>query len=328
MTDPILHVPVLLAEVLENLPVPPGGRVLDLTLGLGGHAEAILARCDADARYLGVDRDPEARERAKARLGNDARLTILADTHEDVWEHPSFQAWMHLQAPEGVDAVLIDLGVSSLQLRDARRGFSFMEEGPLDMRMDPDSGETALQWIADQTEESLADAIFAYGEERASRPIARNILRSFNEGTLHSTFDLAKAIYKVLPREVARRKKQTDPATRTFQAIRIAVNGELGRLAATLEKAVASLKPGGRIGVISFHSLEDRIAKQTLRRLSGVYDGPGRTSPVVLPRLIKLVHAGGLKASDAECAANPPSRSARLRIGERLSGSESERTSR
>ena len=322
------HVPVLLEEVLANLPVPDGGRVLDLTLGLGGHAAAILARCDAATRYLGVDRDPEARERAKARLGSDARLTILAATYEDVWDHPSFEAWMHLQAHEGLDAVLIDLGVSSLQLRDASRGFSFMEEGPLDMRMDPEGGETALQWIAEQTEETLADALYAFGEERASRPIARNILRFFNEGKLHSTFDLARAIYKVLPREEARRKKQIDPATRTFQAIRIAVNGELSRLAATLERAVMCLKPGGRIGVISFHSLEDRIAKQTLRRLAGVYDGPGRTSPVVLPRIIKLVHAGGLKPTEAECAANPPSRSARLRIGERLTPSASARNER
>jgi len=318
MATPFLHVPVLLEEVLENLPVPAGGRFVDLTLGLGGHAEAILARSDAGTRYLGVDRDPEARDRAKARLGSDARLTILSDTYEDVWEHPSFQAWMHLQAPSGVDGVLLDLGVSSLQLKDPARGFSFMEEGPLDMRMDPDSGVTALQWIAEQTETTLADALFAYGEERASRPIARNILRMFNEGRLHSTFDLAMAIYRVLPREVARRKKQIDPATRTFQAIRIAVNGELSRLGATLAKAVAILKPGGRLGVISFHSLEDRIAKQTLRRLAGVYDGPGRTSPVILPRLLKLVHPGGLKPLEAECTANPPSRSARLRIGERL----------
>ncbi|BDU72551.1 16S rRNA (cytosine(1402)-N(4))-methyltransferase RsmH [Mesoterricola silvestris] len=326
--EPVVHIPVLLAEVLENLPVPEGGRVLDLTLGLGGHAEAILARSDAGTRYLGVDRDPAARERAKARLGSDARLTILADTHEDVWDHPAFQAWQQLQAPEGLDVVLLDLGVSTLQLRDPGRGFSFMEEGPLDMRMDPESGETALQWLAAQSDESLADALYAFGEERASRPIARNILRALHDGRLRSTFDLAQAIYKVLPRDVARKKKQIDPATRTFQAIRIAVNGELGRLAATLEKAVALLKPGGRIGVISFHSLEDRIAKQTLRRLAGVYDGPGRTSPVALPRLIKLVHPGGLKPTEAECSANPPSRSARLRIGERLSDSESTRNPR
>jgi 16S rRNA (cytosine1402-N4)-methyltransferase len=316
--DAPLHVPVLLQEVLENLPVPAAGRVLDLTLGLGGHAEAILARADARTRYLGVDRDPRARERAQARLGSDARLTIIAGTYEDVWEDPCFQGWMQLQAPEGLDAALMDLGVSSLQLKDPERGFSFQSEGPLDMRMDPETGATAREWLAGQTDTSLADALYGYGEERASRPIARAILRALEQGRLNTTLDLAAAVYTVLPREVARRKKQIDPATRTFQAIRIAVNGELARLAKAITAAVHSLKPGGRLGVISFHSLEDRIAKQTLRRLAGIYDGPGRTAPEPLPRLIRLIHAGGLKAGEAEANANPPSRSARLRIGERL----------
>jgi 16S rRNA (cytosine1402-N4)-methyltransferase len=315
---PPLHVPVLLQEVLDNLPVPAGGRVLDLTLGLGGHAEAILARCDPGTRYLGVDRDPRARERARARLGSDARLTIIAGTYEDVWEDPGFEAWMHLQAPDGLDAILMDLGVSSLQLKDPGRGFSFQQEGPLDMRMDPESGITALDWLAEQTDASLADTLYGFGEERASRPVARAILKSLHGGTLRTTLDLAAAVYTVLPREVARRKKQIDPATRTFQAIRIAVNGELSRLARAMEAAVASLKPGGRLGIISFHSLEDRIAKQTLRRLAGIYDGPGRTAPQPLPRILRLIHAGGLKPGDAEAQANPPSRSARLRIGERL----------
>lgn len=323
-----IHIPVLLQEVLDNLPVPPGGRFLDLTLGLGGHAEAILARADAQTRYLGVDRDPMARDRAQARLGSDARLTILADTYEDVWENPAFQAWMHLQAPEGLDAVLMDLGVSSLQLKDSGRGFSFMEEGPLDMRMNPETGVTALQWIAEQSDATLADAIYAYGEERASRPIARAILRAFNAGTLHTTLDLAAAIYTVLPREIARRKKQIDPATRTFQAIRIAVNGELARLTEAIEQAFESLKPGGRLGIISFHSLEDRIAKQTLRRLAGIYDGPGRTAPAPLPQRLRLIHPGGVKAGEAETAINPPSRSARLRVGERLPAPDSSRTPR
>jgi len=318
-----LHVPVLLQEVLDNLPLPAGARVLDLTLGLGGHAEALLARADAESRYLGVDRDPMARERAAARLGADPRLRILAGTYEDIWDDPGFRDWMAVQAPEGPDVVLMDLGVSSLQLKDPARGFSFQSAGPLDMRMDPESGATALEWLSEQTDTSLADAIYAFGEERASRPIARAILRSLQAGTLRSTLDLARAVYSVLPREVARRKKQIDPATRTFQAIRIAVNGELERLAKAIADAALCLKPGGRIGVISFHSLEDRIAKQTLRRLAGIYDGPGRTAPVVLPRELRLIHAGGLKATSAEAEANPPSRSARLRIGERLA----ERTS-
>ena len=320
-----IHVPVLLQEVLENLPVPLAGRVLDLTLGLGGHASAILASADPQTRYLGVDRDPMARERAQARLGHDARLTIIAGTYEDVWTDPAFEAWMHLQAPEGLDAILMDLGVSSLQLKDPDRGFSFQTQGPLDMRMDQEAGIPALEWLEEQTDETLADAIYAFGEERASRPIARAILRSLHAGTLLTTLDLAAAIYTVLPREVARRKKQIDPATRTFQAIRIAVNGELSRLANAIETAALSLKPGGRLGVISFHSLEDRIAKQTLRLLAGIYDGPGRTAPAPLPRHLRLIHAGGLKASDAEASINPPSRSARLRIGERLSDPTSSR---
>ena len=310
--------PVLLEEVLAELPVPQGGRVLDLTLGLGGHAEAILARCDGSVRYLGVDRDPEAREIAKARLGGDARLTILGDAHEDVWTHPAFEAWWNLQAPEGVDVVLMDLGMSSLHLRRPERGFSFREEGPLDMRMDPEQGITALQWIAEQDDESLANVIYQYGEERASRPVARAILKAFNEGRLHTTKELAEAIYTVLHRETAKRKGQIDPATRTFQAIRIAVNGELERLGETIRKAVDHLKPGGRIGIISFHSLEDRIAKHTLRSLAGVWDGPGRQPPEPLEKKVRLVHPKGLAPTEAECAANPPSRSARLRVAERV----------
>jgi 16S rRNA (cytosine1402-N4)-methyltransferase len=313
-----VHVPVLLQEVLDCLPVPPAARLLDLTLGLGGHAEALLARADADTRYLGVDRDPEARAAARERLGSDARLTILAETYEGVWEDPAFQAWRALQAPEGFDAILMDLGVSSLQLKSPARGFSFRDEGPLDMRMNPEDGPTALEWLAEQTDESLADAIYQYGEERASRPIARAILKALGEGRIASTTDLANAVYTVLPKIVKGRRVPLDPATRTFQAIRIAVNGELEGLAKAIERAVQALRPGGRLGVISFHSLEDRIAKQTLRRLAGVYDGPGRHAPAELPKLVRLVHPGGLAPTEAEAAANPPSRSARLRVAERL----------
>ncbi len=312
------HVPVLLQEVLDNLMLPPAARVLDLTLGLGGHAEALLTRADAEARYLGVDRDPEARTLAAQRLGGDPRLSILACAYEDLWNDLDFLAWRAAKAPEGFDAILADLGVSTLQLRTPERGFSFRDAGPLDMRMDPEHGLSARTWIAEQTDESLADAIYQYGEERASRPIARAILRALREGRLDTTQDLARAIYTVIPREPAKRKGHSDPATRTFQAIRIAVNGELARLAASLEAAVAVLRPGGRLAVISFHSLEDRIVKQTLRRLAGIYDGPGRTAPTELPKVLKLIHAGGIAPSEAEAATNPPSRSARLRVAERL----------
>ena len=317
LTPPV-HVPVLLQEVLENLVLPPSARILDLTLGLGGHAEALLARADTGARYLGVDRDPDARALASQRLGSDARLSILACAYEDLWEDAHFLGWQATQAPDGFDAILADLGVSTLQLRTPERGFSFRDAGPLDMRMDPEHGLSARAWIAEQTDESLADAIYQYGEERASRPIARAILRALHEGHLDTTHDLARAVYTVIPREPAKRKGHSDPATRTFQAIRIAVNGELDRLAASLEAAVAHLRPGGRLAVISFHSLEDRIVKQTLRRLTGIYDGPGRVAPVELPKILKLIHAGGIAPSEAEAAANPPSRSARLRVGERL----------
>ncbi|MCX6548825.1 MAG: 16S rRNA (cytosine(1402)-N(4))-methyltransferase RsmH [Acidobacteria bacterium] len=314
-----VHVPVLLQEVVANLVLPPAARVLDLTLGLGGHAAALLAGADAQSLYLGVDRDPEARAIASQNLGHDHRLSIFPGTYEDIWEGPNFLAWQAAHAPEGFDIILADLGVSTLQLRTPLRGFSFRDDGPLDMRMDPEQGAPASVWIAEQTEETLADAIYQYGEERASRPIARAILKASREGRLDTTHQLARAVYTVIPREPAKRKGQSDPATRTFQAIRIAVNGELDHLAATLETAIAHLRLGGRIGVISFHSLEDRIVKQTLRRLAGVYDGPGRTAPRELPKIVRLIHAGGLAPSEAEAAANPPSRSARLRVAERLS---------
>lgn len=314
-----VHIPVLLNEVLDTLVLPPGARILDLTLGLGGHAEALLRRCDGDSRYMGVDRDPEARALAQARLGHDPRLSVIASTYEDLWRQPEFLAWKERHAPEGFDAILADLGVSSFQLKSASRGFSFREEGPLDMRMDTQSGMTALEWIQRQDEGTLTFALKTYGEERLGKLIARSILAALQEGRLATTLDLADAVYKVIPKEPAKRKGLADPATRTFQAIRIAVNGELERLASSLEAAVHALRPGGRLAVISFHSLEDRIVKQTFRRLAGIYDGPNRVPPEPLPKVVKLIHPGGLQASGEELASNPPSRSARLRAVERLS---------
>lgn len=318
MSREIVHVPVLCQEVLDHLPDRASLRALDLTLGLGGHAEAILAKLPQDARYLGVDRDAAARETASKRLAGDDRFTILASTYEDLWETEAFEVYQKKEAPQGFDFILADLGISTLQLKDAERGFSFMNEGPLDMRMNPDSGLSALEWLEEQTETTLADALYQFGEERASRPISRSILRAFNEGQLKTTLDLAKAVYKVLPQEIARRKKQSDPATRTFQAIRIAVNGELVRLAESLERAVFALAPEGRLAVISFHSLEDRIVKQTFKRLAGFYDGPGRQAPQPLPVHVRLLTPKGLAPTEEECACNPPSRSARLRVVERL----------
>ena len=312
------HIPVMLQEVTERLAIPLGGRALDLTLGLGGHAEALLSKADDSVRYLGVERDGEARSIVLQRFGSDERLSVIAARYEDVWEAAEFGDWIKRYAPDGFDVIFADLGVSGLQLKSPKRGFSFMTEGPLDMRMDQSKGITALEWLEKQSEATLAETLRKYGEERASRRIARAILKSLEDGKLSATLDLANAVYKVHPRKGAARKKQTDPATRTFQAIRIAVNCELSGLEKTIERAASALKPRGRIGVISFHSLEDRIVKQTLRRLAGIYDGPGRESPGALPKLLELIFPGGIAPLEAERNANPPSRSARMRLAQRV----------
>jgi len=312
------HAPVMLHEVLENLPVPSSGRVLDLTLGLGGHAEAMLSNADEGARYLGIDRDGEAMALALRRLGGDGRFTALASTYEEVWEADGFLEWAARHAPDGFDVVFADLGASSLQLKTPGRGFSFMSDGPLDMRMDPSNGMTALEWLERQDESTLADALRRFGEERASRAISRAIMGALGGGRLRTTLDLADSVYSVLPRWAAARKRRADPATRTFQAIRIAVNSELVGLERTIEKAVRATRPGGRIGVISFHSLEDRIVKRTFRRLAGAYDGPGREPPGPLPRFLQLISPGGIAPGRPELKANPPSRSARLRLAQRV----------
>jgi 16S rRNA (cytosine1402-N4)-methyltransferase len=308
----------MLSEVRENLAIPPGGSALDLTLGLGGHAEALLSDADAGARYLGVDRDAAARAFALQRLGDDKRVSVLASTFEDVWETGAFKDWASKYAPDGIDIIFADLGVSGLQLKTPGRGFSFMAEGPLDMRMDQERGLTAIEWIKQQNEKSLADALFEFGEERASRPISKAILKALASGRLSSTLDLANSVYTVLPRETALRKKQIDPATRTFQAIRIAVNSELVGLGQTIEKAAKALKTSGKIGVISFHSLEDRIVKQALRRFAGIFDGPGREPPKPLPKFLQIISSRGIRPCEAECTANPSSRSARLRLAQRM----------
>ncbi|MDR2562219.1 MAG: 16S rRNA (cytosine(1402)-N(4))-methyltransferase RsmH [Holophagales bacterium] len=313
-----VHVPVMLEEVVDALPIPDGGAAIDLTIGLGGHAQALLSKAGGGVCYLGIDRDSDALNIAKQRLGNDDRLSTLQSTYEEVWDTEEYRQWAAKCAPNGADAILADLGVSGLQLKTPERGFSFMHEGPLDMRMDAGRGPTALEWLRAQDEKSLAGALYEYGEERASRPIASAILSALGNGSLSTTLDLANAVYRVLPKEVAQRKKQIDPATRTFQAIRIAVNSELNGLARTIERAAMTLKAKGRIGVISFHSLEDRIVKQIFRRLSGVHSGPGRLPATELPKILQLISPHGIRPSEAEQMANPPSRSARLRLAQRV----------
>ena len=272
---------------------------LAIDLNLGCPAPKIQQQASGAALWRDFARLASVLRRIRSVYGGPLSVKVrLGDPTED-WRTP-FLERLKLFEDAGVDVLTVHPRFSDEKLKRRARWELF-------------------PWIADQTEASLADAIYGFGEERASRPIARSILRRLSEGRLATTLDLAAAVHAVLPKEPAKRKGLSDPATRTFQAIRIAVNGELSRLEATIERAVMALKAGGRIGVISFHSLEDRIVKRTLRRLSGVHDGPGRTSPVPLPKVVRLLHPGGLVASDAEQAANPPSRSARLRLAERLS---------
>jgi 16S rRNA (cytosine1402-N4)-methyltransferase len=312
------HIPVLSEEVEGFLGQESKSNFLDMTMGLGGHAEAILKNKPSTFRYVGIDRDPEAVEFSKSRFEDDPRVSILNINHEDVWHDEVFEQIKMTCAPIGFDSILADLGVSTYQLKKAERGFSFSQEGPLDMRMDNQNGLTALEWIQRQDEATLAYALWIYGEERASRPIARSILKMLETGQLQTTLDLAKAVHQVLPLEVAKRKGHSNPATKTFQAIRIAVNGELDRLSHTLYNAFKNLAPSGRMGVISFHSLEDRIVKQTFRKMSGIYDGPGRLSPTKLTKEVDILTPNGVTPEASEIQSNPSSRSARLRVISKL----------
>jgi 16S rRNA (cytosine1402-N4)-methyltransferase len=281
------HVPVLLAETLEMLAVRPGGFWVDGTVGLGGHAAAILRATAPDGRLLGLDRDGETLARARETLapfGERARLE-QADFRE-----------IGERCGEPADGILLDLGLSSAQLDDPGRGFSFQTDGPLDMRMDRRGGETAADLVNGLPEKALADLIFRYGEERASRRIARGIVRARERAALRSTAELAEIVRRASPRG---RRRGHDPATRTFQALRICVNRELEGLDAAVAGAASSLAPRGRLAVIAFHSLEDRAVKTTFRALAG--EG------------FSLVTRKPLRPSVEEVRRNPRARSARLR---------------
>jgi len=308
-----VHAPVMLHEVIEFLRPHPGNVIVDATLGGGGHAAAILPLLGVDGRLVGIDRDAEALEVARRNLGDDGRILQVHGDHRDL---P-----MHLEALgiKQVDGLLADLGISTLQLDGAGRGFAFRRDEPLDMRMDRSRGVTAAEWLASQDTSSLEQAIRTWGEEyRHARRIARKLIRQQEEqGPFKTTGQLAHAVRSVLP---ARGSRGIDPATRTFQAIRIAVNDELRGLEQFVEDAIEALRPGGRLVVISFHSLEDRPVKQALRRLEGEC-----VCPPDLPvcgchpvRQLRLLSRGARKASLEEVAANPRARSARLRAAERV----------
>lgn len=301
------HIPVLYHEVLSLLQPQPHGRYIDGTLGAAGHTIGILKASAPHGRVLAFDRDPDAIAYAQQQLGRLSQRAALVQA--------SFAEMGKIAPQKGfsaVDGILLDLGLSSRQLADARRGFSFMQEGPLDMRFDPSHGQTAADLINNLAEEELADLFWRYGEERRSRRMARLIVAN---RPIHTTTQLADLILQ----EVGRRGR-IHPATQIFQALRIAVNEELAALQETLPTAVDLLRPGGRLVVISFHSLEDRMVKQFFRRLSQDCVCPPE-QPVCTcdgKARLKLVTRKAVKASPAEIEANPRSRSARLRAVERV----------
>jgi 16S rRNA (cytosine1402-N4)-methyltransferase len=304
------HEPVLRKEVLEALAVQEDGQYLDGTYGRGGHADSIRRGLGPEGRLLVIDRDPVAVAEARARMGDDPRVRVIQGNFADM-RALSEQAGMET----GYQGILLDLGVSSPQLDEAHRGFSFQKDGPLDMRMDTHGGLTAADWIASAAEGDIVQVVKRYGEERFARRIARAIVRSREESPILGTRQLAAIIEGAVPR----REQGKHPATRTFQAIRIHINDELGAIARGLEEAVPILAPGGRLCVISFHSLEDRIVKRFLRRQSqedevwrGLPDMPDSAKPAL--RLI----GRAIRPGDDEIADNPRSRSAVLRAAQRL----------
>lgn len=304
------HRPVLLEETLEALRVHSEGRYVDGTFGRGGHAAAILERLGPKGRLLVMDRDPAAIAAAQAQFGTEGRITIKRGSFAMLRQEVTQLDWLGR-----VDGVLLDLGVSSPQLDDPARGFSFRADGPLDMRMDPEAGESAADWLARADEGEIARVLKVYGEERYARRIARALVKARAEAPIRSTGRLAELIAAAVPG----REPGKDPATRSFQAIRIHINGELDALAACLPQLTDLLAPGGRLAIISFHSLEDRLVKRFIREQARGDDFPPDL-PVTAAQLRPRLRAVGKArhASEAELAGNPRARSAVLRVAERL----------
>jgi len=302
------HLPVLTDQVVESLAPAGPGLLVDATVGLGGHAEALL-RAGPEFQLVGLDRDPQALARAGERLRPFSdRVQLVEETFDRL---PLVLRRLGLGAPV---AVLADIGCSSLQLDSAERGFSFAADGPLDMRMGG-TGPTAADLLEQAEWEELVRILRDYGEERRARAIARAIVRRREQEPLRTTAQLSRLVQDVM----GGRERRIHPATRTFQALRIAVNDELGQLERFLEPAIRSLKSGGRLAVISFHSLEDRIVKHTLRRLAGRCTCPPdfpvcRCNP---QRVVEVLTPSPVRPDDEETDRNPRARSARLRAAQR-----------
>jgi 16S rRNA (cytosine1402-N4)-methyltransferase len=303
----VAHTAVLRDEAVDALRVRPDGCYVDGTFGRGGHSRAILARLGTAGRLYALDRDPQAI--AAGRALDDARLTLIHSTFSRLQER------LNGFGVTAVDGVLLDLGVSSPQLDSAERGFSFRFDGPLDMRMDPSVGESAAQFLARASEREIGEVIRDYGEERFAKQIARAIVAARARGPLRTTRELAALVAAA----VRTREPHQDPATRTFQALRLRVNQELEELSLVLPRTVELLAPGGRLVVISFHSLEDRLVKHFIRdaaRPGAIPDRlPLRAAEMPRPRLVAV--GKPVRASAREVAVNPRARSAVLRVAER-----------
>ena len=302
------HATVLLAEAVDAVTLRPDGVYLDGTFGRGGHSRALLARLSPAGRLVGLDKDPEAVADGQALAAADPRFLML---------HESFADMAAALAELGItqlDGVLLDLGVSSPQIDNPERGFSFRFDAPLDMRMDTSRGETAADFLARATERQIAEVIRDHGEERFAVSIAKALVAGRDSGhPVRTTFELSK----IVAGAVKTREPGQNPATRTFQALRIHVNAELEALEQGLSAALALLSPGGRLAVISFHSLEDRIVKTFIARESREVVDTRSPSLYAPPKTLKLLALGRIKPSVGEVRANPRARSATLRVAER-----------
>ena len=287
-----IHIPVLPAEVIEGMNPKPGHTVIDGTLGGGGHARELLDRIGPTGRLLGFDRDPGAVDETTERI-DDENATLIVSNYSNIPEH------LIDLGIESVDSILLDLGLSSDQLADRDRGFSFQSDGPLDLRFNPMAGESAAKLVNRLSEKHLANLIYQFGEERYSRRVARKIVKLRHENKIETASQLASIVRSCIPKT---KGPSIDPATRTFQALRIAVNEELKWLKSAVNRLPELLAPGGRIVMISFHSLEDRIVKQAFNQNDS----------------LKVLTKKPIQASEAELELNPRSRSAKLRVAEKL----------
>lgn len=306
------HITVLLNEAVDALAVREDGIYVDGTFGRGGHSRLILSRLGSQGRLIVFDKDPQAIEAAQKLAEQDGRVTVVHDGFS------SFQTTLDKLGIEEIDGALFDLGISSPQIDDGARGFSFRFDAPLDMRMDPTRGMSAAEWIATASEQDLHEVIKNYGEERFSRQIARAIVAQRTESPIDTTRKLAQLVAQ----NVRTREREQDPATRTFQAVRIFINRELEEVEAVLPQVMGRLKQGGRLAVIAFHSLEDRIVKQFVKKYSQHPPLPRwaavKEADLPLPPLRAVGKA--IKPGVEETASNPRARSAVLRVAERTGG--------